>query len=161
TGSHWMTHGEHTVNPLETIQRTTQKTAAELVEASKLFATKLRGGHSIYSYLLPAVGIEVEDLGIRTWLDPARRLSVLPAASPHPAHLSCHSSALYQLFTKVYGVDAFAVGAHFRTRETGKGRLIALIAAGLLVENKLDVKSLSRGLFTGEGRAFLWNRREE
>jgi hypothetical protein len=68
---------------------------------------------------------------------------------------------LHLWLTQPYGTDAFAVGAHFALRAVRKGRLVATIASGLLVENRLDLRSLLGMLVSRRGWAFLWNRREE
>jgi hypothetical protein len=75
--------------------------------------------------------------------------------------IECHSSVAHGWFTKPYGTDSLAVGAHFRILSRRKTRLVLHLAAGLLVENKLDPKSLLSMLASRSGAAFLWNRREE
>ena len=161
TDSHRVECGQRTTNELDAIERDQHNTVEELLAAGTTYANKLRSGHGALTRLLPGLGIDIVDLGKRAWFRPATGLTILPADSRRVANISCHSTALYNWFTKPYGTDAFAVGAHFGMQSSSKSPLVALIAAGLLVENKLDVKSLLRGLFTTEGRQFLYNRREE
>jgi L-ascorbate metabolism protein UlaG (beta-lactamase superfamily) len=161
TDSHRVERGQCTANTLDVIERDQHRNVEELLDAGTTYANKLRSGHGALTRLLPGLGIDIVDLGKRAWFRPATGLTILPADSRRVANISCHSAVLYNWFTKPYGTDAFAVGAHFGMQSSSKGPLMALIAAGLLVENKLDVKSLLRGLFTMEGRQFLYNRREE
>lgn len=153
--------GSRSNAPLTLIERKLRRTPEELLEAGKAYSKKLRAGYGMTTHLLPGLVIEVVDLGIVTRFSPAAGLAVLDSAKAPVAQVQCHSAALHSWFTRTYGTDAFAVGAHFRLGTGSRLRLVLLIAAGMLVENKLDLKSLLRALFRPEGRRFIFNRREE
>jgi hypothetical protein len=130
----------------------------ELLAAARTYATKIRSGFGPATSLLPVLNVRFYDLG-RTMALRLGRVTEAPAgAAPD---IECHSSVARDWFTKPYGTDSTAVGAHFRILSRRKTRLVLHLAAGLLVENRLDPKSLLSMLASRSGAAFLWNRREE
>lgn len=76
-------------------------------------------------------------------------------------HIKAHSESLFNWFSKPYGTDNFMVGAHFDIVNENRIPLKWEIVLGLLVENKLDLRSLLSMFLRKDGRKFLWNRREE
>ena len=71
-----------------------------------------------------------------------------------------HSSVLKMWFISSYSTDKLTVGAHFDISKKG-GPLIKYILLGMLYDNKLDLKSLIKMLFSFKGILFFINRREE
>jgi hypothetical protein len=130
----------------------------DLQLAAQAYAKKIRSGFGPAMSLLPTLKVRFYDLG-RTLVLRLGRATEAPA--DEVPDIECHSSVAHGWFTKLYGTDSFAVGAHFRILSSRKTRLVLHIAAGLLVENKLDPKSLLSMLVSRSGGAFLWNRREE
>ena len=76
-------------------------------------------------------------------------------------HVTAHSSAIFNWFDRVYGTDNFVVGAHFEISHENKIPLKWQIVFGLLIGNKLDLRSILKMCFTPKGIRFLLNRREE
>ena len=76
-------------------------------------------------------------------------------------HIKTHSEALMDWFSKPFGTDSFVVGAHFDIVHENRIPLKWQIALGILVESKLDLKSMFFMLFSRKGLEFLKNRREE
>jgi hypothetical protein len=68
---------------------------------------------------------------------------------------------LYNWFSKPYGTDSFVVGAHFDIVSVNRVPLKWEIVIGLMVDNKLDLRSVISMIFRRNGLRFLWNRREE
>jgi hypothetical protein len=148
-----------TSNALEQTARTETASRESLIQAGVAYAEKLRRGFGPAARLFPSLFIAVPDLGETVRFKPG--LGVAPASAKCAPDIECHSSMLHLWLTQPYGTDAFAVGAHFALRAVRKGRLVATIASGLLVENRLDLRSLLGMLVSRRGWAFLWNRREE
>jgi hypothetical protein len=130
----------------------------ELLPAARTYAKKIRGGFGPAAFLLPSLRVRFYDLG-RTMALRLGRETEAPAGDV--PDIECHSSVAHGWFTKPYGTDSLAVGAHFRILSQRKTRLVLHLAAGLLVENRLDPKALLSMLASRSGAAFLWNRREE
>jgi hypothetical protein len=130
----------------------------ELLAAARTYAKKIRSGFGPATALLPALNVRFYDLGRTMILRLGREMEAPADAAPD---IECHSAVAHDWFTKPYGTDSTAVGAHFRILSRRKTRLVLHIAAGLLVENKLDPKSLLSMLASRSGATFLWNRREE
>lgn len=160
SGSYFITSREPVRNELSVVQRGAGKSLDELLAAGAAYSRKLRSGWGVLARALPSLLVDVVDLGVQIRLRGAHGINVTRTRKTQ-SHIACHSEALYGWLTRTYGTDGFAVGAHFRMLSQGKGRVVAWIATGLLVENRLDAKCLLRGLFSREGRAFLYNRREE
>ena len=76
-------------------------------------------------------------------------------------HIKAHSESLYNWFSKPYGTDSFVVGANFDIVNENRVPLKWKIVIGLLVDNKLDLRSIVSMIFRKKGLKFLWNRREE
>ena len=130
----------------------------ELLVAARTYSKKIRSGFGPAASLLPPLRMRFYDLGRTITLGPGREMEAPADAAPD---IECHSSVAHDWFTKPYGTDSTAVGAHFRILSRRKTRLVLHLAAGLLVENRLAPKSLLSMLASRSGAAFLWNRREE
>lgn len=146
------------IGPMTEIVRAGSVPFEELVLAARTYADKIRAGFGFAASLFPALTVRFYDLGRTMTLSLGRETEAPADATPD---IECHSSVAHDWFTKLYGTDSTAVGAHFRILSQRKTRLVLHLAAGLLVENKLDPKSLLRMLASRSGAAFLWNRREE
>jgi hypothetical protein len=144
--------------PITQIARPDSVSFDDLRTAAKAYAKKIRSGFGPLARLLPALRVRFCDLDRTMTLKLGREAEAPPGAQPD---IECHSSVARSWFAKPYGTDSFAVGAHFRITSGRKTRLVLHLAAGLLVENKLDPKSLLLMLLSRSGAVFLWNRREE
>ncbi len=129
-----------------------------LEEAARVYARKIRSGFGPAAHLLPPLRVRFYDLGRTMTLRMGHPAETPAGAEPD---IECHSAVAHAWFTKPYGTDSFAVGAHFRIVSGRKSRLILQLAAGLLVENRLDPRSLLAMLCSPSGIRFLLNRREE
>jgi hypothetical protein len=139
------------------LQRETTHTFQELQLASEKYCQEIRRGFGSIRRLLPSLSVEIVDLNVQARLTAQQGLTLTPSQTPQ---LKAHSAALYNWWTKPYGMDSFAVGAHF----TFVGDPMPFrwwLLAGLLVDNKLHLRALLTMLFHSQGRRFLWNRREE
>jgi hypothetical protein len=145
-------------SPMTEIARPDSVPFADLLAAAGIYAKKIRAGFGPSASLLPTLQVRFYDLGRTMTLRLGRSAEAQADAEPD---IECHSAVAHDWFTKLYGTDSFAVGAHFRVLSLRKTRLILHIAAGLLVENKLDPKSLLSMVVSRSGATFLWNRREE
>jgi hypothetical protein len=76
-------------------------------------------------------------------------------------HIIAHSEPLNSWFSDRFGTDSFVVGAHFEINNRNRIPLKWQIVFGLLIDNKLDLKSVLKMLFSVKGIRFLLNRREE
>ncbi len=130
-----------------------------LTAAAQQHMKKIKSGFSFAAHLLPPLTIGLYDLKKALVLGSRRGLAA--AENYENSDIECHSSAALKWLTKPYGTDAFAVGAHFRIASARKSRLVMHLAAGMLVENKLDMKSLLSMLGSRSGLSFLVHRREE
>ena len=140
------------------IERTQSVPFDELRAAAHTHARKIRSGFGPLARLLPPLRVRLADLDRMLTLSMGRSLEIEDGAPPD---IECHSAVALRWLTKGYGTDSFAVGAHFRILSARKKRLILHLAMAMLVENRLDPKSLLTMLFSRTGLSFLWNRREE
>jgi hypothetical protein len=147
-----------TGGPMTEIVRSGSVPFDDLRPAARLYARKIRAGFGPAASLLPALRVRFYDLDRTMTLRRGRETEARAGEAPD---IECHSSVAHSWFTTLYGTDSFAVGAHFRIVSRRKRRLVLHLAAGLLVENKLDPKSLLSMLVSRSGATFLWNRREE
>jgi L-ascorbate metabolism protein UlaG (beta-lactamase superfamily) len=139
------------------VERRTSRPLEQLQVAAAEYCAGIRRSFQGIWRLLPPVTMEIADLRTRVQLTAAHGLVPAPTAEVQTV---VHSAALFNWWTKPYGLSSFIVGAHLGV--VGNPRPMQLwTLAGLLVENKLDVPSLWRMLRHPEGRQFLWNRREE
>jgi hypothetical protein len=146
------------LSPMTEVARADSVSFDDLRGAARIYAKKIRAGFGPAASLLPALRVRFYDLGRTMTLRLGRETEAPAGVAPD---IECHSSVAHGWFTKPYGTDSLAVGAHFRILSRRKTRLVLHLAAGLLVENKLDPKSLLSMLASRSGAAFLWNRREE
>lgn len=146
-------------NELHTIGYPQQASAAELVKAATAFASMVKKRFGAVSRFFPTLYIEATDIDSTIGFSP-KLGGFVPKQTVAP-HIKAHSQALMNWFSKPYGTDSFVVGAHFDIVNENRIPLKWQLALGLLVENKMDLKSLFGMLFKKGGRRFLLNRREE
>lgn len=147
------------LNELHTISYPQQVSANELLKAATDFASVLKKRFGALSRFFPTLYIEATDIACVFGFSPKRGGFVPdPPAAPH---IKAHGQALLNWFSKPYGTDSFVVGAHFDIVNENRIPLKWQLALGLLVENKMDLKSMFGMLFKRQGRRFLLNRREE
>jgi hypothetical protein len=153
---------EHNDPPAEALLAVTPRGDSLPVEtvrdAAAGYLRKLRTGFGPLAWLLPPLRVRLADLGRTVVLAPA---AAQVADDDGPGDIACHSSMAQRWFSRTYGTDSFAVGAHFAIVSARKRRLVLHLAAALLVENKLDPRSMLRMLASRSGLRFLWNRREQ
>lgn len=146
-------------NAMERIEYKTRFSADELIAAAAPFAAVLRKRFRFFTPFFPKLYIRVENIGTLIGFS-VQKGAFLPDQSIVP-HITTHSEALMNWFSKPYGTDSFVVGAHFDLVNEHRVPLKWQLALGLLVENKMDLKSLFQMLFKRSGIQFLLNRREE
>ena len=130
----------------------------ELQEAFSIYRKRIIKGFPLLYKLLPAIDIHVSDLDENIRLDINKES--LSSLKSNQTHISAHSEALYQWWSKSNGTDNFLIGAHFGLTD----RPVPLkwqFLLGLMVENKVDVVSMIKMMFSASGWRFLYNRREE
>jgi hypothetical protein len=146
------------LNTQTTFEHKTSYTLEQLKEAGNKFIEKLKKHYGPPTRLLPDLIIKISDL------DRVISLSVKKATineSTLPPHIVAHSESLYKWFSKIYGTDSFVVGAHFDIAEKNRIPLKWQIVLGMLLDNKLDLRSLITMAFTRKGIKFLFHRKEE
>jgi len=131
----------------------------ELRAASIDFSEMLRSRFGFLSRFFPPLYIQITDLNALIGIDPQKGIFI-PAVKIQP-HITAHSEALYNWFSKPFGTDSFVVGAHFDIVNENRVPLKWKIAIGLMIDNKLDLRSVIGMTFKRNGLRFLWNRREE
>lgn len=130
----------------------------QIKEVGSKFIEKLRKHYGPPTRLLPDLVIKVSDLDISINLS-VKKGKVTDCSLP--PHIVAHSEALYKWFSKIYGTDGFVVGAHFDIAEKNRIPLKWQIVLGMLLDNKLDLRSLIAMVFTKKGMKFLFHRKEE
>ena len=75
--------------------------------------------------------------------------------------ISLHSSEIYSWWSKQFGTDSLLVGGHFNIHNNNISSIKNLFLFSILIENKIDFKSLLGYFFSISGWRFLFNRREE
>lgn len=131
----------------------------QLKEAAAGFTRSLGKRFGFFSRFFPSLIIEVSDSGAFLSLQPYKGLiSLDEKVKPH---IKAHSESLYNWFSKPYGTDSFVVGAHFDIVNENRVPIKWKIVIGLMVDNKLDFRSIIGMFFRKNGLKFLWNRREE
>ena len=141
------------------LERKRSYSIEELKKAATSFSKILRSKFGFLSKFSPSLLIHVTDLNELIGMHPNKGFFI-PGANSQP-HITAHSEALYNWFSKPYGTDTFVVGAHFDIVNENRVPLKWKIVIGLLVDNKLDARSVMKMLFKKDGLGFLWNRREE
>lgn len=131
----------------------------EIIKAADGFGQVLKRRVGLFSRFFPALYIEISDsseiIGFKI-----SKGGFIPG-NPVMPHIKAHSEALMNWFSKPFGTDSFVVGAHFDIVNENRIPLKWQIALGILVESKLDLKSMFLMLFSRKGLGFLKNRREE
>lgn len=146
-------------NSFTQVERPASVDFPTLAAESAKYCRGIRGHYLLTSSFLPRLHIKIADLGTTAVLHPSKGLVVDDAAAE--PHIVAHSAPLKSWFADRFGTDSFVVGAHFEINHRNKIPLKWQIIFGLLVDNKLDLKSVLRMLFSAKGLRFLVNRREE
>lgn len=146
-------------NEREIIIRSHPKNFTELSAAFDVYAARLRKSFIYLLFWLPELYVEISDLKIVTAISINNKIRIIN--QPHSYHISATSEALYSWFSKPYGIDSFWVGAHFEMNQTAIVPLRWQLLIGLLTENKIDLLSMIKMIFSVGGVKFLWARREE
>ena len=146
-------------NKREIVERNRPRTFEELSKVFDNYAARMRKSFVYLTFWLPELFVEIPDLGLLVAVSINRELRIVDR--PHSHHISATSEALYSWFSKPYGIDGFWVGAHFEISQTSIVPLRWQLLIGLLTENKLDLLSMIKLIFSVGGLKFLWARREE
>jgi hypothetical protein len=141
------------------LERNGSYSIEELKEAGNNFSETLKSRFGFLSKLSPALYIHVSDQNKTIAIHPYRGVFVAEANTQ--PHIIAHSEALFNWFSKPYGTDTFVVGAHFDIVSENRVPLKWKIVIGLMVDNKLDARTVIKMMFKKNGLGFLWNRREE
>ncbi len=128
--------------------------------AAQRYGTRLRRSF-FYLLPLPKLRMKVEDMGMIVCLDSKHGLVRDKGPRNDDYHIAAHSSALYRWFDEPHGTEYFVLGAHFAIQQKRTTPLKGLLFVSLLVESRLDLKSLIQMLLSVEGQRFVFNRREE
>ena len=147
------------LNTLEELDYKTKFTREEIIKAGHEFAQALKKQIGWISRFFPVLYIEIAE-STELFGFKISRGGFIPEKGVMP-HIVAHSEALMNWFTRPFGTDSFVVGAHFDIKNENRIPLKWQIALGILVENKLDLKSMMLMLFSKKGLKFLKNRREE
>jgi hypothetical protein len=150
---------EVTTNKPEMLTHQRTFSAEQLKEAGAEFAKILRKRFGFLSRFFPSLIIQVSDSQELLSLQPYKGLASLKEKMQ--PHIKAHSESLYNWFSKPFGTDSFVVGAHFDIVSENRVPLKWEIVIGLMVDNKLDLRSVLGMIFRRNGLRFLWNRREE
>ena len=129
--------------------------------AAKAYCKSLRKNYGIFCRLLPTFYIQIKDSNLLLNLNSQKGFEKVSAKANIEPHIQVHSEPLYNWLNSEYGTDSFVVGAHFEIAHNNKIPLKWQIVFGLLIDNKLSVKSIFKMLFSISGIRFLINRREE
>jgi hypothetical protein len=130
-----------------------------IIKAAGDYCKRIRGHYFFTAYFMPRLTIKITDLDKTVILDPRKGMYEF-AESAEP-HIIAHSEPLNAWFSDRFGTDSFVVGAHFEINNRNRIPLKWQIILGLLIDNKLDLKSVLKMLFSAKGIRFLLNRREE
>ncbi len=148
------------LNPEEVLERNTIYDLDDLESAGREYAQKLSRGFPLLPRLLRPLNIFITDIGQAISFHPIKGVQSI-TASKEECDISAKSEALYRWFTKRYGADSFIVGAHFTIHTNRISHIKWYIICIMLFDNRLDLRSILKMLFTSKGMAFLLNRREE
>ena len=144
---------------LDTVVHKSSVALQDLITTSRAYAKTIRQLYGPLAWFLPNLTINVSDLGVVMTFRIFKGL--VPAGEYAEAQIVVHSESLTNWWSKKYGTDSFLVGAHFELVTKNKIPMYWQIILGILVDNKLDLKSMLTMLFRPKGLRFLVNRREE
>jgi len=147
-------------NSLGQLSRSESKIWEQLAAASQKYCDTLRQRFGLATLLLPKFHIHVADLNVTAQLTRRDGLVKVNHAGIVP-HITAHSEAISNWFELPYGTDSFVVGAHFKITNQNLTPLKWQIVFGMLIDNRLDLRSLLKMCVTPGGIRFLFNRREE
>lgn len=146
-------------NELEKTEYLKTFSKEEIIAKAAVFSCLLKKRFGIFSRFFPTLYIEVPDILAIIGFNLSK--GGFTPDKPVVSHIKTHSQALMNWFSKPYGTDSFVVGAHFDLVNENGIPLKWQLALGLLVENKMDLKSMFLMLFSKQGIKFLLNRKEE
>lgn len=146
-------------NNMEKVEYNKLFSQEELITAAKSFAEVLKKRFGVFSRFFPTLYIQISNTDSIIGFN-LKKGGFNPGKAIQP-HIKAHSESVMNWFSKPYGTDSFVVGAHFEIVNENRIPLKWQLALGLLVENKMDLKSMFIMLFKKQGRRFLLNRREE
>jgi hypothetical protein len=130
-----------------------------IMESACNYCKRIRSHYFFTARFMPRLIIKIADLGKLVILDP--RKGMYEAKENAEPHIIAHSEPLNSWFNDRFGTDSFIVGAHFEINNRNRIPLKWQIILGLLIDNKLDLKSVLKMLVSRKGIRFLLNRREE
>jgi hypothetical protein len=130
-----------------------------IIESARKYCKRIRSHYFFTARFMPRLSIKIADLGKLVILDP--RKGMYEAKENSEPHIISHSEPLNGWFNDRFGTDSFIVGAHFEINNRNRIPLKWQIILGLLIDNKLDLKSVLKMLVSRKGIRFLFNRREE
>ena len=131
----------------------------ELLAAAERYRIKIVRGFGPLARWVRRLALHVNDHHRVLVMDLARGVS--EGSSREPVQASAHSSSLAIWFDKPYGTDDFFVGGDFSIPEGDVMALERIKLLGLLIENRLSPRDVTRMLFSASGWRFFLNRREE
>lgn len=147
---------ENNFTPLERQGRVELHT---IIESARNYCKRIRSHYFFTARFMPRLTIKIADLDKLVVLDP--RKGMYESTENAEPHIIAHSEALNSWFSDRFGTDSFVVGAHFAINNRNRIPLKWQIVLGLLIDNKLDLKSVLKMLVSRKGIRFLLNRREE
>tara|TARA_Y100001970_G_C14187437_1_gene833393 strand:- start:503 stop:1810 length:1308 start_codon:yes stop_codon:yes gene_type:complete len=150
-----------TINEKTVKNREKQVSLNEIQKSATIFCRKINKSLFYFSFWVPSLFIKITDLNLVCRLKVSKNCIKKYEVDEKHVHISCTSQELNAWLSKLYGTDGFTIGAHFSVTSDNIFPFKIIILLGLLVENKLDFKSLLKMLFSFRGLRFYWNRREE
>jgi hypothetical protein len=130
-----------------------------IIESARNYCGRIRSHYFFTARLMPRLTIKIADLDKLVVLD--TRKGIYESKENTEPHIIAHSEALNSWFSDRFGTDSFVVGAHFEINNRNRIPLKWQIVLGLLIDNKLDLRSVLKMLVSRKGIRFLLNRREE
>ena len=128
------------------------KTFLESSNSFAKYAEKIQKSFLYLVFWLPVLDIKITDLDLVVSVRLNKSLKIVAESEKY--HISATSEALYSWFNKDYGIDGFWVGVHFEINQNSTFPLRWQLLIGLLTENKLDLLSLSKSIFSSGGIKF-------
>ena len=147
-------------NLIEIKKRNHSFSFQELSILSIKFINKINSKFYFLPIFFNNIYIYISDLDI-VFLLSFRKKMILKLNEKTEFDISLHSSELYSWWSNQFGTDSLLVGGHFNIHKSNISSIKNLFLFSILIENKLDFKSLIGYLFSVSGWRFLFNRREE
>ena len=147
-------------NLIEIKKRNQSYSFQDLSILSMNFINKVNSKFYFLPLFFSNIYIYISDLDI-IFLLSFRKKRIYKIKEKTQFDISLHSSELYSWWSKQFGTDTLLVGGHFNIHKSNISSIKNLFLFSILIENKLDFKSLVGYLFSISGWRFLFNRREE